>query len=94
MKGNNSMDLHTVSEISYKNGQSDGYVKAQKKEKVEWVIIENYIVCGNCGTKVTRYDEVKSLEAVSQHRFCHWCGCCMFNNLTLDNYGSQQREPF
>lgn len=79
------MDPHTISEISYKNGYSDGYAEAQKKEEAEWVIIGNYIVCGNCGTKVARYNGVKSLEEVSQHRFCHWCGRHMINNLTLNN---------
>lgn len=79
------MDPHTISEISYKNGYSDGYAEAQKKEEAEWVIIGNYIVCGKCGTKVVRYDGVKSLEAVSQHRFCHWCGSHMINMLTLNN---------
>ena len=59
------MDLYTVSEISYKNGYSDGYAEAQKKEEVELVIIEDYITCGNCGTKIARYNGAKSLEEIS-----------------------------
>jgi DNA-directed RNA polymerase subunit RPC12/RpoP len=68
------MDPHTISEVAYKNGYADGIEDAQKRNEAEWVITGNDIVCSKCGTVVSRYYGPDSLEELTQHKFCHYCG--------------------
>lgn len=63
------MDVHTATEIAYKNGY-----KAGMFAKTPETMIDSDGCCANCGTLIAGFHETGTPIPRAFLKFCHYCG--------------------